>query len=468
MSQQDLAAALAGLIVSAPVVYILWRRQAEERQANPQSVAWPIYLAVTDLIYLSWLMVFAVMILNTLIGDGEMPRITDVLVVGSVFVFHEIVSRTDRPDGPTAELHRLVGSGLGLTAGAIGLGWVLWWLMQSVYDTFAPVAGDIEAELGVSILIVGALVWWARWLAKPWDSKPDFTRWIYLVLVLLISLTTFIGVATAIGIIILLFFFEQPTSPAEHFEPLQGLVATAITAGLIWYHHRPRLGQARNEAVRFYEYVMAALGLATGIGAVVGLVTIVFEDDPLIDTNGTLAVSVIIVAAVGWLVWWFFWSNARSAPRAEEAASLARKLYVIGMAVVLGLVAAGAIGGVLLFVFQTVLGLDPEPRVLGTELSLALLAGGATYHLFQENKADSALRKGVESRPYLITVIASHPGALASALPKEATLRVVHRGDQVGTIDDEMAAAIAEETRGSNSIVWVDESGYRVVPGLTP
>jgi hypothetical protein len=41
---------------------------------------------------------------------------------------------------------------------------------------------------------------------------------------------------------------------------------------------------------------------------------------------------------------------------------------------------------------------------------------------------------------------------------------VIYRADDAGMIDDEMAEAIVSAVAGTTSIVWVDESGFRVAP----
>lgn len=466
MSQQDLAGALAGLIVSGPIAVVLWRRQERRRNVDPGDVAWSIYLAFIELVFLTWLVVYAVMILSALFGSGDYPRVTDVIIVAGVVGLHEWAARVDRPGGAISQIYRVVGSGIGLITLAIGTGWVLWWVFDKLFSTFTATAGDVEVAVGAAMFIVGALVWGYKWL-RPWDQeKPDGTFLTYVVLVLLWSLTAAIGVATAIAIIVLVYFFESPESPGAHFEAIPGLTAVLITAGLIWYHHRPRLGPARSDAVRAYQYIMAAIGLGTAIGSAVFLITLAFRTQLIAGDTSTAAVGAVMVTVVAALVWWFFWTDVQAAPRTTEAASLPRKFYVIGGAIILGLIAAGAVIGVLLFMFQQLLGLDPQTSTLATELGLALLTGGAAWHLFTQNKADGELREGPESKPYLVTVICGNPGTLQSLLPREASLRIIYRGDGIGEIDDDTANRIVERTRGVDSIVWIGESSFEVVPAL--
>jgi hypothetical protein len=63
-----------------------------------------------------------------------------------------------------------------------------------------------------------------------------------------------------------------------------------------------------------------------------------------------------------------------------------------------------------------------------------------------------------------VTIIASHPGMIATRFPEQARLKVIHRGDDAGTIDDETAEAIVAAVNNRPSLVWVDEDGFRVAP----
>jgi hypothetical protein len=57
---------------------------------------------------------------------------------------------------------------------------------------------------------------------------------------------------------------------------------------------------------------------------------------------------------------------------------------------------------------------------------------------------------------------------IATKLPPQARLIVIHRGDGVGIIDEEMADQIVADVKSQSSVVWVDEDGYRIAPRLVP
>lgn len=459
----DLAGALAGLIVAAPLTYYLWRRQDERRNEFPGSVGWPLYLALTDAIYLTWLVVYAVLIIAAIFGDNDFPRLTDVLIIAGVVGVHEWAARADKPGSNISQIHRVVGSLIGLTTLAIGSAILLYSLFVAVYGTFYANVGDPLYEVGIGMTVVGAAVWAWRWL-QPWTAEPDGTRLTYLVFVAYSSMITMVGTATTVAIFIATFLLDRPDSPGRHFEPLTALLAVLIVSGLVWWLHRPKLGPLRTDSVRAYEYLLMATGLGAAIGFGTSLVAVVFEGNALIDNTATVAVSLVLAFTAAALLWWLFWTNAQEAPRQAEAASFPRRFYLMGMAIILGLTAAGAVVGVLLFIFQALFGLDPQTSTLVIELALAVLAGGAAYHLYTTYRSDSGYRADRQGEPYNLTVITSHPGPLASVLPDEAKLKVIHRGDTLGAIDDELAAQIVEATRGQDSIVWVGEHGFESAP----
>jgi hypothetical protein len=134
------------------------------------------------------------------------------------------------------------------------------------------------------------------------------------------------------------------------------------------------------------------------------------------------------------------------------------------MAIVTGLTAAGALIGTLVVLFQRLLG-SSSGDTLVVQGSLFVYAGLATWHLLRTNAADKELIVSEEViTPFAVTVICSHPGMLAARFPKEAKLRVVYRGDDVGVISDEMADEIVATVGHTSSIVWVDDGGFRIAP----
>jgi hypothetical protein len=99
---------------------------------------------------------------------------------------------------------------------------------------------------------------------------------------------------------------------------------------------------------------------------------------------------------------------------------------------------------------------------------LTVASGLAAWHLFTHVRADGAQLRRTEVKPFTVTVVCSHPGTLSTLFPKEATLRVMYRADDSGTIDETMAASIVSAVDSRSSLVWVDDGGFRVAAAREP
>jgi hypothetical protein len=459
----EIAGALAGLVVASPIAFLLWRRQARRRKTYAQTAGWHVYLAIIELVFLTAFLVAVSQVAAFLGGDGDRANPTDLVVYGGILLFHWWAELRERPLGDIDDLPRLVGSGVALVALTIGLIGTLGWIFSLAYDTFWGLTDVPEPAVPLALLVAGAPIWAWRWL-PPWEERRNVLRALYLWFVTALSLT--MAIAAGVTMIVTLLTFvvgEGPRTAQEHFEVLPMALAFLLVGGGLWYHHVNRMGPGRSGARRGYEYAMAATGLAALVGSATALVEAVFTPT-LAGTNSTTTLITIASAVIasGW-VWLSFWRKAQAAPRPEEAGALSRRIYLIGMAILLGLTAAGSLIAVLVVVFRVLLGdIEASAASLRIPVTLTLTSGLATWHLFNQIRADGAGTRGTALEHFAVTVVCSHPGSLATLLPKEAKVRVIYRGDQVGTIDEEMAAEIVAAVDGRSSLVWVDESGFRL------
>jgi hypothetical protein len=464
----EIAGALAGLVVATPIAYLLWRRQARRRSVFPAASGWPAYLAVMELVFLTAFFFAVTQVADAIGGSVGGADWTDLLVYGAIVAFHWWVGRSDPPAGDDIRaLPRLTGSGVALIALATGLIGTLTWLFSLAYDALWGAIEVPDPAVMIALLLVGAPIWAWRWL-PAWDEKPGLLRRFYLGLATASSLTMAIGAAVIVAASVLIFFLDGDDAP-DHFSHFPLTLAFLVVGLGLWQHHRLRLGEARSGARRGYEYAMAAVGLATLVGSATALVEAAFT--PTLagtESTGALVGLGCVVIASGW-VWLHFWGQAQRAPREEEVTALPRRVYLIGMAIALGLTAAGAMIGALVVVFRALLGaVDANADSLRLTVTLTLLSGLATWHLIDQIRDDGVGRERAQGRPYTVTVICSHPGNLATLFPPEATLRVIYRGDGAGSIDQETAAAIVTAVDGTSSLIWVDESGFRIAPARQP
>lgn len=463
-AQRQVALALAGLVVATPVAWILWRRQARRREQHPGSPGWTVYLALVEAVFLISLVVAAHQLLRWAAGAGDLPAWTDVVVYGAVVAFHEWAARSTPPGSDAAELPRVVGSAIGLVTTAIGVGGMLHWLLQQVYATLTPIAGGAELATYVALTVVGAPVWIYRWW-RPWPAAPGAPRQVWNAVTSVSGLVVAVGSAAAMTVAALTFLLTDTAPAGAHFDFLPGALATGVVGILVWAHHRDRLGSERAEGVRAYNYAMAAIGLIWAVGGATALATLALEAADVLRPGGDAVITAATILVIALAVWWWFWSRAGRAPREMEAASISRRVYLLGLGVVAGLTSAGALIASLVIVFQRALGVVATTGSLALPLSLFVFAGLATWHLLRTNHHDRGLLASDEVvTPFDVTIICSHPGMIAARFPKEARVRVVYRNDDVGQIDDHTADAIVETVGTRPSLVWVDESGFRVAP----
>ena len=465
---QRVASALAGLVVGAPFAFILWRRQAGRRKTSPDDSGWPMYLTAAEAVLTTSLVVVLVQLLDWLLLDGVRSSWTDVIVLGAAVGFHEWAAREDPPGSDIAEGPRVIGSAIGLITTAIGVGGLLFGLLEYLYGTLFATAGRFDVGESLILLIVGLPLWIHRW-HRSWPGEPGTPRKTWLVITSVGGLSTAIGAVVAMVIGVVIFVAGDPGPAGDHFEFLPGAISITAVALAIWAHHRGRLGgvsSLRDNTVRSYEYIMTALGISFAVGSLTALSAVAFGPGDMVgEDRAAVIISLAIGASAAAAVWFWFWPKCQGGDRVTESVAQPRRVYLLGMAVIAGLVAVQALIATLFVVFQIVLDLDPSQLTLATEGPLAVFATLVTLHLVQVNKADRALHASAEVvSPFRVTVICSHPGQLAALFPKEAAVRVLYRQDEVGMVTDEMAEAIVEAVANQDSLVWVSDGDFEVAP----
>ncbi len=462
----QIALALAGIVVAGPIAYFLWRRQAKRRATMPQGPGWPIYLAIVELVFLTAFFVAVSRVVDGLTSVAGSAKWTDLLVYGGLVAFHWWSERKEPPGDDAGELPRLAGSGVSLIALVGGAIATLDWLFSEVYEViFGPSSVTVpEPGMSLALLLTAIPIWAYRWL-PPWDDEVSLFRRVYLAAVTTASLTVAVGAGVALISALLSFLTGDTRWAAEHFDFYPAALAAGIAGLASWVYHRRAIGRERNGALRGYEYSMAAIGLATLVGSSVALVNEVLR--PRFSTRGSSVALITLgcVVIASGAVWLLFWRKAQAAPRETEAPALQRRVFLIGMTVVTGLTAAGALIAALVVVFRAILGEVGEiANPLRLPLALALASGAAGWFLFSQIRKDDALKTRVAIKPFVVTVICSHPGELGRKLPDAATMRVLYRGDGIGAIDDEMADEIVTAVGSAPSLVWVEGDGFRVAP----
>ncbi|MEX0864671.1 MAG: DUF5671 domain-containing protein [Acidimicrobiia bacterium] len=465
--ERQVATALAGIVVSAPFAVYLWRRQRARRVIYPGAAGWTVYLALIEAVFMTSFAITLFNLLDWLISDGSEPALSDVLILGGVIVFHELAMRATPPSSDAGELPRIIGTAAGLVPLAIGLGGLLHRGLSELYASMASGNGGgdgFEPLTSLALIITGIPIWWYRWW-RPWDGPPGPPRAAWTFLVSTVSLATTLGAVCVLVAQTLIYLLTDSSAAGAHFDFLATTLAVGIVAVLVWAHHRWRLGKERTDPVRAYEYMTAAIAMAAGVGAVTTLIAAVFGESAFVGSSGSAAIAAATVLLVAFLVWFRFWRRGQAAPRGIEASGAPRRFYLLGLGVIMALIGAGALIATFVFIFQAVLGVESLSRSFVATVTLFLAAGGAAWHLLRTYVADRALTASGEAvTPFDVTIICSHPGMLSARLPKQARVQVIYRSDESAYIDDEMADAIVSAVGTSSSLVWVDETGFRVAP----
>jgi hypothetical protein len=259
------------------------------------------------------------------------------------------------------------------------------------------------------------------------------------------------------------------TAPAgQHFAALPALLGALITTLAIWVVHRRLLGLERTNELRIYEYGNAAIGLVAAVVSAIGLTIVGFDRSLIVGggTNDVIGVAVALV--VGLVVWLAFSRRFEVGDPGEESAAWPRRLYNLGLGLLFGLAAAIALISTLFILLRRILGEDGSTSLLVPFAIFLYTALAAWYLLAAHGKDRESIGSPEVITPFDVTIICGHPGMIATNFPPQARLIVIHRGDGVGIIDEEMADQIVADVKSQSSVVWVDEDGYRIAPRLVP
>lgn len=460
---ETVATSLAAIVVAGPFLIYFWRRQADRRVEYPASAGWTLYLTAIELVFMTALVVSAVILVDGLVFDQDVNGWASVIVFGAIVAFHEVAARRSPPRSDGWELPRVVGSAIGLITTVIGLAGSLAALLAPLLG----LAGPSELSPWVSMLIVGSPIWLYRWLPE-WDDVAGPPRLVWLVVVSIASFVTTVGAGAAVLVLVVQYLLGDTAAAVDHFEMIPELLATLITALTVWLFHRRLLGTDRTNELRAYEYGNAAIGLLTAVLSAVGLTVIAFDRSLIVGGGTSDVIGVTIGLVVGLVVWLVFSRRHQRGDRGEESAAWPRRLYNLGLGVVFGVSGAAALISTLYILLRRLLG-DEASSSLLVPFSIFLYTALAAWYLLAAHGRDRESTSSPEViTPFEVTIICGHPGLIATKFPAQARLTVMHRGDGLGVIDDEMADRIVAEVANRSSIVWVDEDGYRIAPRLVP
>jgi hypothetical protein len=471
----DLALSLSTLIVAGVVSVALWVAM-ERTTTDLARPARELYLAVVNAVSMTVVAVGAVRILTWAVGltGFESSALADIAAFGGAWFLHE---RFRRPPEELDELRQVAGALLGLALASAGCFGILFASFDAVVSSGQVIAGEdsLSEVLRTSLvlLVVGVPFFWWFWFRGLAD-RPGTWRNGY---ALLISIIAWFSAFTALAVLLNRILQRIVGVSGEGPSSISTSAAITIVASLIYWHHRPVLGRERNQSIRIVEYVLSAIGLIAGSGAVVTLASILgdnlFGGGSIIDNDSRLALGALIALTLSALTVWRYWINAlRLAGDPVEASSAVRRATILILRVGYFLVGAGSLIVVLYILLRAALDGDSSELSEGLTVAvpLVVVSGLMVWHLAElrpksvPGAATSIEPVGGPRRLGTITLVATDPGPLPMMIHG---MRFLKRGDGIGVVDqsraDEIVSALASVAT-SAAMVTVDVEGFTIVP----
>jgi hypothetical protein len=489
-----LARGMALLIVGGPTFGLLLRHVTGALRGSPAeqtSSAWTLYLDAALFISLLYTMVGAFEALDDLIGpdDFEVVSMVAPLVWGAAWALHWF--RLLRAFGASSDLHLATGSATGLVALGIGSGGLLGELLRRGYVELTDLSGAEPALREWAIVAaLGAVVWaWYWW--REYRSAPRSDAW-YVHVLLVGALggmgATIVASATGLYDVLVWAIGDRSGVPAdEHFEWVPVSAGVLAVGAASWAYHRWVIGRdepdVRTGPMRVYDYLVAAAGLvASAVALSVGIVAVIEGVTPEprgVDVSVTnrllLAATIGIVGAPTWAVAWNRIRGHRARDSRGELYSDVRRVYLIGLFGVGGLVVLGSAVAVLVIGLQDLL--DSEfggETVRAMRVGLALIAsvtGIAWYHLlvFRNDRAASQdLVPAPEVVRHRVIVVASAGSPTPAGIARNTTAEITAwtRLDSLveADVDPEQLANEVDACPSPDVLVIGTTAGWSVIP----
>jgi len=360
----ELALNLSLLLVGGPllIAFGLWTRKRVQRDPTETSSAgWTLFVTVALIttlvvtlfgVYSSLRFIFRA-------TDYDGFAVAQAVVWGLAWF---CVDRLDRQFAPTrrANFRHVVVAAIGLSLSTVAIAQLITAILDRLVwpgTLNALIVNDAhQFANAVALSVIGAAVWVRYWLMGL-ASAPSSDGWrLYVVLLGAAGglITAIISSATMLySIAVWILGSPVDTDAADHFESLPSQIGALVVGVLVWWYHRTTLAHrpttVRKEVDRTYTYLMALGGLiAAAVGVVILLSAFVealtggavIAGDPALNT----LLLAIVLLAIGIPVWWVHWRAASllySVGDADEIESVSRRVYLITLVGVGGLVALG-------------------------------------------------------------------------------------------------------------------------------
>jgi len=355
-SRTDLARNLSFAIVGVPLVYLFARwsnKNLREDSTERTSLAWHAYLTITSITSLVIALNGLHDTLSWLIGnDAYRGNAVAQLLIWSVIWFFHL--RLSREAGDANRAQYLIGSGIGLSILAVGLGGLVANTLEQLINVNQEIISiertDPILNSAITILM-GLPVWIIYWIRGALTFTRDFLwhAYVFLAGIAASFITTVAGFSVVLyDVLVWILGDTKNQSATQHFFTTANAVGAALSGLAIWSYHRSLIQEeaARTELRRIYEYIVTGVSLIAASLGILMIIVAAIESVTPSDISTTregsnsliLAVTLLIVGAP---LWWMFWNRIEHAVLRDKAdlASPTRRIYLLMLFGVAGVAA---------------------------------------------------------------------------------------------------------------------------------
>lgn len=360
-SRTDLARNLSFAIVGIPLTFLFARWSNRNLRDDPNersSFAWHAYLTITSITSLVIALFGLHDILSWAIGNDPYrgSALAKLAIWTVIWILH---LRLSTHVGDSIRPAYLIGSGIGLSIIAVGLGGLIGNSIEQLVNVNQEVLSIERTNPIVNsaiTLLMGLPVWLIYWLRGALTFTRDFLWYAYVFLAGIAAsfITLVVGLSVALFDTLVWFFGDTGNDSAtQHFFSTASALGAAASGLAIWSYHRSLLAedQVRTELRRIYEYIVSGVSLiAASLGVLTIIVAAIESITPSDISSGAEGANSLILAVtlllVGAPIWWFFWNRIEQEvlKTQEDLASPTRRIFLLmlfgvsGVAAVISLI----------------------------------------------------------------------------------------------------------------------------------
>lgn len=400
-SRTDLARNLSFTIVGIPLTYLFARwsnRNLRDDPSERTSFAWHAYLTIASITSLAIALFSLHDTLSWAIGNDPYrgSAISQFIIWSGIWILH---LRLSSHVGDANRPQYLIGSGIGLSIIAVGLGGLIGNSLEQLINVNQEVLSIERTNPIVNsaiTLLMGLPVWLIYWYRGALTFTRDFLwhAYVFLAGIAASFITLVVGLSVAIYDTLVWFFGDTGRdSAAQHFFGTASALGAAASGLAIWSYHRSLLAEdrSRTELRRIYEYIVSGVSLiAASLGILTIIVAAIESITPSDISAGKEGANSLILAVtlllVGAPIWWFFWNRVEHEvlKSQEDLASPTRRIFLLMLFGVSGVAAVISLISGIFLIFDDILNsefgmntLRDTRFVIGILLTNAAISG---YH----------------------------------------------------------------------------------------